>query len=97
MPSTRAKLEELMREIHRVPAVVRPPLGDNPFRGEVIGAGRAGACRGPSGTTAAGVPILNGEWFEAETERLTEGSQNSISVLKQGPSLQAQWKYDWPA
>src|SRR5215471_15684211 len=31
-----AKLEELMREIHQAPAVVRPPLGDNPFRGEVI-------------------------------------------------------------
>lgn len=30
------KLEELMRELHQAPAVVGPPLGDNPFKGEVI-------------------------------------------------------------
>src|SRR5581483_3686960 len=30
------KLDELLREIHQAPAVVRPPLGENPFRGKVI-------------------------------------------------------------
>jgi aminoglycoside phosphotransferase (APT) family kinase protein len=33
------KLDELLREIHQAPALVRPPLGENPFRGEVIKSG----------------------------------------------------------
>src|SRR5262249_39547653 len=61
-----AKLEELMREIHQAPAIVRPPLGDNPFRGEVIGSGEPVRIAGPSGATASGVPILNDEWFQAQ-------------------------------
>ena len=56
-----AKLEELMREVHQAPALVKPPLGDNPFRGEVIDSAEPVRVAGPSGATAAGVPILNGE------------------------------------
>src|SRR5262249_22496828 len=71
-----AKLEELMREIHQAPAVVRPPLGDNPFRGEVIESAEPVRVAGPSGATAAGVPILNGEWFQAQHRTAVEaGSQ----------------------
>ena len=61
-----AKLEELKREIHQAPAVVKPPLGDNPFKGEVIGSAEPVRVAGPSGATAAGVPILNGDWFRAQ-------------------------------
>jgi hypothetical protein len=68
-----AKLEELMREIHQAPAVVRPPLGDNPFRGEVIESAEPVRVAGPSGATAAGVPILNGEWFQAQHSTATAG------------------------
>jgi TIR domain-containing protein len=68
-----AKLEELMREIHQAPAVVRPSLGDNPFRGEVIESAEPMRVAGPSGATAAGVPILNGEWFQAQHRTATAG------------------------
>jgi hypothetical protein len=68
-----AKLDELMREIHQAPAVVRPPLGDNPFRGEVIESAEPVRVAGPSGATAAGVPILNGEWFQAQHRTATAG------------------------
>ena len=68
-----AKLEELMREIHRAPAVVKPPLGDNPFKGEVIEPAEPVRVAGPSGATAAGVPILNGEWFQAQHRTATGG------------------------
>src|SRR5262249_56030942 len=67
------KLEELMREIHQTPAVVKPPLGDNPFRGEVIESAEPVRVAGPSGATAAGVPILNGEWFQAQHRTATAG------------------------
>ena len=68
-----AKLEELMREIHQAPAVVKPPLGDNPFRGDVIEPAEPVRVAGPSGATAAGVPILNGEWFQAQHTTATAG------------------------
>ena len=68
-----AKLEELMREIHQAPAIARPRLGDNPFRGEVIESGEPVRVAGPSGATAAGVPILNDEWFLAQHTTATAG------------------------
>jgi hypothetical protein len=71
-----AKLDELMREIHQAPAVVRPPLGDNPFRGEVIESAEPVRVAGPSGATAAGVPILNGEWFQDQHRTATAGLRN---------------------
>jgi hypothetical protein len=67
------KLEDLLREIHNAPAAVKPPLGHNPFRGEVIGREEPVRVVGPSGATAAGVPILNGEWFEAQHRTAVEG------------------------
>jgi hypothetical protein len=59
-----AKLEEVVREIHQAPALVKPPLGENPFKGEVIDSAEPVRVAGPSGTTGAGVPILNGDWFQ---------------------------------
>jgi len=75
------KLEELMREIHQAPAVVKPPLGDNPFRGEVIESAEPVRVAGPSGATAAGEPILNGEWFKAQHATATAGlTKRNIGV-----------------
>jgi hypothetical protein len=67
------KLEELTREIHQAPALVRPPVGHNPFKGEVIESAEPVRVAGPSGATAAGVPILNGEWFHAQHTTATAG------------------------
>jgi hypothetical protein len=67
------KLEELLREVHQAPAVVRPPLGDNPFRGEVIESAEPVRIAGPSGATTAGVPILSGEWFQAQNRTAKAG------------------------
>jgi hypothetical protein len=61
-----AKLEELIREVHGAPAAVKPALGENPFKGEVIEPGEPVRVAGSSGATPAGVPILNGEWFQAQ-------------------------------
>ena len=75
------KLEELMREIHQAPAVVKPPLGDNPYRGEVIESAEPVRVAGPSGATAAGEPILNGEWFKAQHATATAGlTKRNIGV-----------------
>lgn len=80
-----AKLEELMREIHQAPAFVRPPLGDNPFKGEVIEPSEPVRVAGPTGTTAGGAPILNGEWFEAQN-RTAEAGISSLNLLGAGLS-----------
>lgn len=77
------KLEELMREIHQAPAVVKPPLGDNPFKGEVIDAAEPVRVAGPSGATAAGVPILNGEWFGAQ-QRAADGGLAKLNIDTNG-------------
>ena len=82
-----AKLEELTREIHQAPAVVKPPLGDNPFRGEVIQSTEPVRVAGPSGATAAGVPILSGEWFKAQDRAATGGLAKLNIVAGAGSPL----------
>jgi hypothetical protein len=81
------KLEELMREIHQAPAVVRPPLGDNPFRGEVIESGEPVRVAGPSGATAAGVPILNDDWFRAQQTTASAGLAKLNTGIEAGSQL----------
>lgn len=68
-----AKLEELAREIHAAPALIKPALGENPFKGEVIDAGEPVRVAGPSGATPAGEPILSGAWFEAQHSTAARG------------------------
>jgi hypothetical protein len=67
------KLEELAREIHAAPALVKPGLGENPFKGEVINSAEPVRITGPNGATAAGQPILSGEWFEAQHATAAKG------------------------
>lgn len=81
-----AKLEELMREIHGAPAAVKPALGGNPFKGEVIEPGEPVRVAGPSGATPAGVPILNGEWFQAQHRVATAG----LTKINLGIDVEAQ-------
>lgn len=68
-----AKLEELAREIHATPALIKPGLGKNPFKAEVIETGEPVRVSGPSGATAAGEPILSGPWFEAHHNTAARG------------------------
>lgn len=60
------KLEELAREIHGAPATVKPKLGENPFKGEVIAPTEPVRTASPSGATDTGIPILSGDWFKAQ-------------------------------
>lgn len=82
------KLEELMRELHQAPAVVGPPLGDNPFKGEVIQSEEPVRVAGPSGATAGGVPILNEDWFRAQQTTALAG----LAKLNMGIEAESQLK-----
>jgi hypothetical protein len=82
----KVKLEELLREIHGAPAAVKPPLGENPFKGEVIESGEPVRVAGPSGATAAGVPILNGDWFQAHHRTAAAG----LTKINLGIDVEAQ-------
>lgn len=68
-----ARLEELAREIHGAPATVKPKLGENPFKGEVIEPAEPVRVASPSGATAAGIPILSGDWFKAQHDAAAYG------------------------
>jgi hypothetical protein len=57
------KLEELLREIHGQPSVVKPPLGASPFSGAPSATPPPTRLAGPSGLTAAGEPVLSDAWF----------------------------------
>jgi hypothetical protein len=76
------KIEELAREIWGAPAVVKPELGENPFKGEVIAPAEPVRVAGPSGATPGGVPILSGEWFQAQHNT----AANGIGMLFISPS-----------
>jgi hypothetical protein len=57
------KLEELLREIHGQPSIVKPPLGASPFSGAPSATPPPTRLAGPSGLTAAGEPVLSDGWF----------------------------------
>ncbi|MBC7490457.1 MAG: toll/interleukin-1 receptor domain-containing protein [Glaciimonas sp.] len=76
-----ARLEELAREIQGAPATVKPKLGENPFKAEVIAPAEPVRAASPSGTTDAGVPILSGDWFKSQHDAAAYG----IGMLHQGP------------
>ncbi|MFV0673054.1 toll/interleukin-1 receptor domain-containing protein [Variovorax sp. tm] len=75
------KFEGLAREILGIPAAVKPALGENPFKGEVIASKEPVRIAGPSGATSAGMPILSGEWFQSQHNTAALG----ITHLHQGP------------
>jgi hypothetical protein len=58
-----SRLEELLRELHTSPATSKPPLGPNPFSGNVPGGAPASRTTGPTGVTASGGLLLDDAWF----------------------------------
>lgn len=61
-----AKRDELLRELLGAPANVKPPLGANPFSGELPKQTEPVRVVGPTGTTRAGGQLLGEPWFETE-------------------------------
>ena len=61
-----AKLEELLRELLGAPANTKPPLGTNPFSGEMSKPIEPPRIVGPTGITRAGGQLLSEPWFENE-------------------------------
>lgn len=67
------KLEELLRELLGAPAIVKPPIGANPFSGEVPKMVEPMRVAGPTGTTDTGTQILSDDWFENERVTAQKG------------------------
>lgn len=61
-----AKREELLRELLGAPANAKPPLGSNPFSGEMSNPAEPARLVGPTGVTRAGGQLLSEPWFESE-------------------------------
>lgn len=68
-----SKLEELLREIHGAPALAKPPLGANPFSGELEKETATSRTIGPTGFTAGGTDVLSDMWFVAQQEQAEKG------------------------
>ena len=68
-----ARREELLRELLGVPANVKPPLGANPFSGELPKQAESARVVGPTGTTRAGGQLLSEPWFEGERAMADKG------------------------
>jgi hypothetical protein len=58
--------EELLRELLGAPRSVKPPLGPNPFSGELPPSVDAPRVLTATGTTPTGAPYLSGPWYENE-------------------------------
>jgi len=67
------KIEELLREVHSSPALVKPPLGVNPFSGVAVVSEAAPRIAGPSGIIPSGRMVLNEEWFDKQMTTADEG------------------------
>lgn len=61
-----SKREDLLRELLGAPRLVKPPLGANPFSGELPRPAEPARVVGPTGVTRAGRQVLSEPWFETE-------------------------------
>ncbi len=68
-----AKREELLRELLGAPANAKPPLGANPFSGELPKQAEPARVVGPTGVTRAGGQLLAEPWFEGERRVAEQG------------------------
>lgn len=66
-------LEGLRREILGAPANPKPPLGTNPFSGQVPPNAATTRMVGPTGFTSAGTSVLDGLWYEPHALAATRG------------------------
>lgn len=73
-----ANLEALCREILGEPASKKPPVGTNPFSGEIPKVTEPARIIGITGAGATGEPVLSGAWFESQKQIADKGA----SVLK---------------
>ena len=68
-----SKLEELLREIHEIPATEKPPIGEKPFSGALSKAIEPERIVGSTGRFASGVSILDNHWFATAQEEASAG------------------------
>lgn len=80
----KTKREELLRELLGAPALVKPPLGDNPFSGKMPKAEDLARTVGPTGIAKTGRPVLSDEWFENERSIAEKG----LAQLKLSGSME---------
>lgn len=71
-------LEALCREILGEPANKKPPLGVNPFSGEIPEATKPARIIGLTGAGTTGEPVLSGAWFETQKQI----ADNGVATLK---------------
>ena len=69
-----ANLEVLCREILGEPANKKPPLGINPFSGEIPKAVEPVRITGLTGAGAGGELVLSGAWFESQKQVADKGA-----------------------
>lgn len=62
-----AKLDELVREIHGAPAIIKPPLGPNPFSGVPA------SVPSPASKGVRDLSCLDEEWFVNEAVKAKQG------------------------
>lgn len=79
------RLEQVVREIHGAPSVVKPPLGKNPFGGAAPHPSAPARVVGPSGLTPSGHAVLDEDWFAKHLT--TAGKGLSDLGLKGGMEL----------
>jgi hypothetical protein len=66
-------LELLCRELLGAPTSTKPPLGSNPFSGEIPKSVSPTRHVGPTGAGVEGEPVLGGLWFEAQRHTAEKG------------------------
>ncbi|WP_019142558.1 toll/interleukin-1 receptor domain-containing protein [Noviherbaspirillum massiliense] len=64
----REKREELLRELLGAPAVVKPPLGENPFSSDPVRSTAPARHASNSGVMASGIKLLDDAWFNTEAK-----------------------------
>lgn len=68
-----SKREELLRELHGIPATEKPSIGENPFSGALSKAIEPERLVGSTGTIASGVSVLDNQWFATAREGASAG------------------------
>ena len=73
-------LETLCREILGEPANKKPPLGVNPFSGEIPKAVEPARIIGLTGAGDTGEPVLSGAWFESQ-KQIADMGADALKII----------------
>jgi len=68
-----SSLDSLCRELLGAPINTKPPLGRNPFSGEIPKVSLPARHVGPTGAGDEGEPVLGGRWFETQRQTADKG------------------------